>query len=435
MLLAANQRLYELRGQRELHRQRVAAEERPFPVTPVELPNPTVAEIAASLPTHLGWESAGVARVVRGGRGAGGQGSRGAGERTAVCGVESLKLQTAVCGHVESCAGETAVCRSVAPLEGETAVCSTAEDKAAEEQRSGGAGGNGRLAATVKHYPSLGIAALEAKETAALRVWLACRHLDGVGRGWLEMPHLRQQVTGKDAPLKLCSWRRLRQILQGGNGRFWTWQGDRLWLHGAARVAAALGVTHFAGRPVDLPLTALSGGIGSFRAHLYAAWHSGRRSANPIARTSQRQHLHVPERSQRRYCQQLNLRRQRHFAIGKPYNKERMEEGNWEQGTAAFEFLDSRGVLGRTNGRYVAWQLPNSYGRRHQPSRMGRQKKLQRQLTDLVNQGARGNGETAVQRQYHPNGKAAARAAHNQTSYWPARQGADWQLWFSLEVN
>lgn len=276
---------------------------------------------------------------------------------------------------------------------------------------------------------------MEGQETAGLRVWLACRHLDGTGRGWLETGWLRQQVTGKDAPLKLCGWRRLRQILGEGNGRFWTWQNDRLWLHGVARVAAALGVTHFAGRPVDLPLTALTDGIGAFRAHLYAAWHSGRRASTPIARATQRHHLHVPERSQRRYCQRLNLKRQRHIAIGKYYNKERVEERLWGQGAATFEFIDSQGALGKKNGRYVAWQLPNSYGRRHQASRMGRQKKLQRQLTDLVNQGARGNGGQAVQRQYHPNGKAAARAANNiQTAYWPAKQSTDWQLWYSLEI-
>jgi hypothetical protein len=291
--------------------------------------------------------------------------------------------------------------------------------------------------ATVKHYPSLGVAALETKEAAGLRLWLACRHLDEDGRGWLEMARLRQQVAGEDAPLKLCGWRRLRQILQRGNGRFWTWQSDRLWLHGAARVAASLGVTTFSGRPVDLPLTALTDGIGTFRAHLYAAWHSGRRSTNPIARATQRQHLHVPERSQRRYCQRLNLKRQRHLAIGRPYSKERMEARAWGQGTATFEFIDSQGALGRKNGRYVAWQLPNSYSRRHQPSRMGRQKKLQRQLTDLVNQGARGNSETVAQRQYHPNGKAAAQAAGAASPkplYWPRQQARDWQVWFSLEI-
>ena len=400
MLLAANQRLYTLREQRAV------ADERPFPTTAVSASsNPTVVTAVAALPAHLGWGSMVVSRVVRG---AGKQGSRGAGERTVVCSPP-------------------------ASLMGETPVCSIAEDKAAREQGSGGE--NARLATTVKHYPSLGVAALGAKEGAALRVWLACRHLDGEGRGWLEIPHLRQQVTGKDASLKLCGWRRLRQILQGGNGRFWSWQDNRLWLHGAARVAAALGVTHFSGRPVDLPLTALTNGIGSFRAHLYAAWHSGRRANTPIARATQQTLLHVPERSQRRYCQRLNLKRQRHLAIGKPYNKERMEERLWGQGTAAFKFVDSKGVLGQKNGRYVAWQLPNSYGRRHQPSRMGRQKKLQRQLTDLVNQGARGNGEAAVQRQYHSNGKAAARATHNQTSYWPAQPGTDWQLWFSLEIQ
>lgn len=392
MLLEANQRLYRLREQAR-QAQEAGAVERPFPTTAVSASTSlTVAEIVASLPAHLGWESAGVARVVRGSGGAGEQGGRGAEEMWEVgCGVWGV--------------GSGGV---------------------------GEAGENGRLVATVRHYSSLGVGALAAGETAALRVWLACRHVDGVGRGWLEVAWLRQQVTGKGAPLKLCSWRRLRQILQGGNGRFWRWEDDRLWLHGAARVAAALGVTQFTGRPVDLPLTALTGGIGAFRAHLYAAWHSGRRASTPIARATQQAHLYVPERSQRRYCQQLHLKRQRHFAIGKPYNKERMEEKAWGRGAAAFEFVDSQGALGRRNGRYVAWQLPNSYGRRHQASRMGRQKKLQRQLTDLVNQGARGNGEKVVRRLYHPNGKAAARAAHNQATYWPARQAADWQLWFSL---
>ncbi len=411
-LLEANQRLYtlreqcRLREQQELHGQRAVAEERPFPATPVAEPtSPIIATAVAAMPTHLGWGSVAVTRVVRG---AGGQGGRGAGEWKR-------------CGEWRVGSGEE---------EGRTAVCG---DEEARERGSRGAGENGRLGATVKHYPSLGTAALASQETAGLRLWLVCRHLDGAGRGWLEIAHLRQQVTGKDAPLKLCGWRRLRQILGEGNGRFWTWQDDRLWLHGAARVAAALGVTHFNGRPVDLPLTALTDGIGAFRAHLYAAWHSGRRASTPIARATQRHHLHVPERSQRRYCQRLNLKRQRHIAIGKPYNKERMEQRLWGQGQATFAFLDSQGALGKKNGRYVAWQLPNSYGRRHQPSRMGRQKKLQRQLTDLVNQGARGNGENAVQRHYHPNGKAAARAANNQTAYWPARQDADWQLWFSVE--
>ena len=194
----------------------------------------------------------------------------------------------------------------------------------------------------------------------------------------------------------------------------------------------------FAGRPVELPLAALTNGIGAFRAELYGAWHSGRRSSNPIARITQRKLLHVPERSQRRYCQRAKIKRQRHFGIGRRYSKEGIEERAWQQGQATFEFIDSNGELGATAGAsYVAWQLPNSYGKCHTPSRLGRQKKLQRQLTDLVNQGARGNGEIGLRRQYHPNGKAAVQANKSvceKPMYWPARQGQNWQLWFRLEV-
>ena len=114
-----------------------------------------------------------------------------------------------------------------------------------------------------------------------------------------------------------------------------------------------------------------------------------------------------------------------------------MEEQAWQRGQATFEFIDRNGDLGATKGTsFVAWQLPNSYGRCHTLSQMGRQKKLQRQLTDLVNQGARGNDETELWQQYHPNGKVAVQASKfvsEKPMYWPARQGQDWQLWFSLK--
>jgi hypothetical protein len=56
---------------------------------------------------------------------------------------------------------------------------------------------------------------------------------------------------------------------------------QRIWLYSAARVAQALGVTGLSGRPVALPAAALLGGIGAFRAHLYAAFHSSRAKEAP----------------------------------------------------------------------------------------------------------------------------------------------------------
>ncbi|MEM7113577.1 MAG: hypothetical protein AAF614_14155, partial [Chloroflexota bacterium] len=282
---------------------------------------------------------------------------------------------------------------------------------------------------TIKHYPSIGVAALETNEDATLRIWLACRHLDETGRGWLAMDLVREKLTQQESELRLCGWRRLRQILGTGNGRFWTWNKEQLWLHGTARIAGVLGVTKLTGQPIKLPTTALTGGIAAFRAHLYAAWHSGRRSSNPIARKTQHQLVHVSERTQRRYCRLANVKQQRHFRLGQRYQKEKLEEAAWQQGRAAFEFKDYQGHLGLAPGTsYLAWQLPNSYIGPHEPSQKGRQKKLQRQLTDLVNQGARGNGETKAQRRYFPDGKAAM-TARSTIVYWPAQGNRNWQFW------
>ena len=62
--------------------------------------------------------------------------------------------------------------------------------------------------------PSLLVGMLKQEVAAIGRIYLLCRHLDADGRGWLSIAALREQLTAKESPLRVCGWRRLRQIHQ-----------------------------------------------------------------------------------------------------------------------------------------------------------------------------------------------------------------------------
>ena len=286
----------------------------------------------------------------------------------------------------------------------------------------------------------IGLAALQAEQVAPYRVWLLCRYLDEQGRGWLPVSDVCQQLTGKGSKLRLFGWRRLRQVLGQGHGLFWEWDktSGRLWLYGAAIVAAKLDVPRLAGRVVALPLSAMTAGIGDFKAHLYAAWHSGRRRNNPISRQVQVALTGVPERTQRHYCQVAKIRQQTNITIGNQYTPEESEKQSWQRGRAAFPFTDYHGRQGRKGRRYIAWRLPNSYSGPHKQTTNGRIRKINRKLKDLVRTGARGNNGTKVKKRYYANGAEAARALNRGQGseiYWPtkmaARQSQIWSV-FSL---
>lgn len=122
--------------------------------------------------------------------------------------------------------------------------------------------------AAVKVYPGILLAMLDRSLEAAGRVWLLLQYLDEKGSGRITVEAARQQLTASDSELRICSWRNLCGLLQQGEGIFW--QRDdrgRIWLKGAGKVAAALGTGRLQGRPVELPLTALLGGVGGVRAH------------------------------------------------------------------------------------------------------------------------------------------------------------------------
>ena len=281
---------------------------------------------------------------------------------------------------------------------------------------------------SIRLYPDIGLGMLRQEKTAPGRLWLLLHHLDPMGRGCVRIDITKEQLTPKNSNHYLCGKRQLRNLLRAGEGVFWTRDKEHIWLRSAGRVAHALGVERLTGRPVALPVGALLAGIGEFRAHLYAAFHSGRAKGDPrtsfgmpvatgmpIARDTLTDLSGVGQSSQRAYEARLRLRPQVNYAIGEVANEFNEEERVWQQGPALFILKDYRGRQGKQGKSYLAWQLPNSYVGQHQQWPKGRQKRINRQLKDLVMKGMPGNGEGTSETQkpekvYFPNGKLAAKA-------------------------
>jgi hypothetical protein len=286
----------------------------------------------------------------------------------------------------------------------------------------------------IKLYPHIGLGMLRQEKAASGRLWLMLHHLDVVGSGQLRIDNIQSTLTSKTTPMRLCGKRQLRNLLRDGDGLYWTRDKERVWLHSAARVAHGLGVAQLTGRPVSIPVSALLAGIGSFRAHLYAAFHSGRTKQSsskrdhqpmPIARETLTQLSGVGQSSQRTYEAKTKVTIQTNYAIGEVAGDDKWESRAWTQGRAVFELKDYRGEQGKKGTTYLAWQLPNSYTGKQQQRPLGRQKRINRTLRDLVMKGMPGNGGQAndtdkPKKTYYPNGKLAATAhgRDEQELYW-----------------
>ncbi|MBP8003024.1 MAG: hypothetical protein KA314_19275 [Chloroflexi bacterium] len=272
----------------------------------------------------------------------------------------------------------------------------------------------------VKLYPDIGLGMLRREMTAPGRLWLMLRAIDKEGQGSIPIERAKELLVKESSPLRLCGQRQWRNLLREGDGVFWIRDREQIWLKSVAKVAFALGVERLTGQPVGLSVTALLAGIGAFRAHLYTAFHSGRskesvrgRQAMPIARVTLAGLSGVGASSQRAYEKQTKLKVQANFAVGEVATEENRENRAWVQGQAVFELTDYRGQQGRKGETYLAWQLPNSYLGQHQHRPKGRQKRINRELKDLVMQGMPGNVEeradTHPEKRYYPNGKEAGR--------------------------
>jgi hypothetical protein len=373
------------------------------------------AGVVATLPEHLGWGSAALTAVLRGR------------EQTtepiddAQTWTASLRQQVNLTPFAAS--------GSCANLTGnQTSKRSQSTTQALQSFRSN---------TDVKLYPDIGLGMLRQEMTAPGRLWLLLRYLDKEGRGVLRIDITVKLLTSDASKLHICGKRQLRNLLHDGEGVFWTRDKVHIWLHSAAKVAHALEVNRLTGSPVTVPLKALLAGIGTFRAHLYGAFHSSRlkvsshgKQAVPIARDTLAGLSGVGRSSQRAYEAKLGLPVQPNFAVGHLSTEENREKYAWTQGQALFELKDYHGQQGKKGRTYLAWQLPNSYIGQHQHRPKGRQKRINRELNDLVMKGMPGNAEETNETQmsekiYFPNGKLAAKAYDRDPErdfYWK-RQG------------
>lgn len=392
----------------QLQQQRAQAQ-RPQAVANGRSPSAPSLSLPPTLPAHLGWHSMAVTAVLQRAAQAAGHVQQGAGD----VGTET---------------GATCKRQVIAP------VCHPAwpaVNLAASTQ-------------TLKLYPDIAVAMLRREQAAAGRVWLLLRHLDVRGCGWLTEEAARQQLTEKHSPLRICGLRQWRNLLAQGEGVFWRRENGRIWLRSVTKVALSLGVVRLTGRPVALPLVALTQRIGLVRAHLYASFHSGRQkeqgTAPPISRTTLQRLTHVQPRAQRRYEQQARVQQQPNFAIGPRANQETVAETAWQHGTAVFPLTDHQGRQGKPGVTYVAWQLPNQYTGPHLPRPKGCQKRINRKLADLFMQGMTGNDAQPVApilaRRYFGNGKTAVRHAlrqPNQMVYWPETSNGRCRVWHCVK--
>ena len=294
----------------------------------------------------------------------------------------------------------------------------------------------------VRIYASLAHKAIEQGNVPALRVWLLLRHLDEQGRGWTTTEEALNGLSKKTASTYICGQRRVRQILQNGEGIFWTRREGRVWITGAAKVCRNLGVTHLDGQPVFVPLKGITDSLKRFKAHLYATAHSRRpeNKSAPISRTALRQITNTSERSQQEYDNLLNVERVACYHLGEAYSKDNLIESYWQHGNG-FEFIDVRGRHGRKGAKYVARRLGNTYNVTQQlHTANGRKKKINHYLNGLVKKPTQGNEQEKVDKLYFSNAKAAIKSTQTTTRYYAAsgshqpryakEQSA---IWFSVD--
>ncbi len=381
-LAAANLRLFDLRQQAAQ-----ARAETPPPADPTPQSNTT----APTIPAHLGWGSAALSRVIH----------------AIIREEEADPTPPPEPTH------------TLAPqADADPQIVSEAETPSTPLAEQ-----------ILRVHPALLTAILNHEQVAVGRIWLLARHLDRQGRGWLSIDDLRQHLTDKNAPLRVCGWRRLRQLLKEGEGVFWQRDAHhRLWLRSTVKLTLALDLERLAGTPVALPLTDLLQSIGHVRAAFYASFHAGR-NHQPISRQTLTDMTGVPERTQRAYDTRLHIDRVSNFSLTPITTDEK--ESYWKNGRALFKFEDKLGRQGPAGQTYWGQRLPNSYHAPYLQLDHNGTKSVNRQLKhDLAKNGTQGNEFEKYPQLFHNDGKKAGRAYQSGSDvFFQTSKGTDQQFW------
>ncbi len=294
-----------------------------------------------------------------------------------------------------------------------------------------------RESATLRVYPSILAGILKQELAAAGRVWLLARYLDPSGQGWITVANLRKALTNRGSALRICGWRRLRQILQQGNEILWEQDRfGRIWLYSNRTIAIKLELERLTGKTVYLPIKDLIGTIATTKAVFYASFHAGRSSA-PISRATLNSITGVSERSQRTYDELAGVKVQTNICIGELFKERDAKDAAYEDGSAHFIFKDHQGKFGPKGQKYHARQLPNSYTSTYHAVRSSQQKKINQALkADLVTQEALGYGHQSgnlFQRSFFLNAKKASRAKRSdETIFLFDKQEGGASIWYKL---
>lgn len=293
----------------------------------------------------------------------------------------------------------------------------------------------------IYHHGQIALAANRAGQSCHYQLWLALRHIDDDGRGWLATETAQDAFCVEQGTNSTYLYKkpRLRQLLAEGNGIYWRLDGDnqRIFYLKEARLAQALGARQLTGRHVAISAEHIFTNIQTFRAHCFAAWLANRE--NPISQLTIEQLTGITARTQLRYCKLAGIATTDNLSIGPRYSKDNHQECAWYH-SGTFKFADYRGKQGPDGRQYVAWHLPTSYNVDAATSSRRRQKRTNNQIADLRHHQDAGNGRLQVL--FFRNGKAAAKVANRQMSdgerrdhYWPgtkARSGT--KLWHCLTV-
>lgn len=275
---------------------------------------------------------------------------------------------------------------------------------------------------TIRIYPSMAFQAIKQDHVPGLRVWHLLRVLDQAGSGRVASKAFFDRFGRKHSTTYVVGKRRLRQLLQQYDGRFWTRANGYIWYAGTERLCKQLKVDTLKGRSVTMPVSALITSNQQFRAHLYASVHSRRVHSNPIARITIEAITGISERTQREYDRLLNIERTACFHVGVPYTDDAFKAYRWKYGHG-FRYVDAHGQHGRRAASYVARRLGNLYHvkqQKHAP--VGRKKKINRNLNDLVKLQAQGNEQDTIKKLYYSNGARAVNSMQTrgvgETIYW-----------------
>lgn len=262
------------------------------------------------------------------------------------------------------------------------------------------------------------------------RIWILLKEHDADrgGSGHIPMSAVKELLTDETSPWYTFSWRRLRQIINEGEGVFWNrddtfyFMDSHLHLRSAAKVALSLDSGHLTGSPIYIPADEILDGIGLTRANLTTSWESGRSEPSPISRARLQEITGVPVRTQQLYDERLGRQRKRNIAITHiEWTEANCQEMRWQDAQRLGQARPLRPILDDAGVKRIGVEIASTREQVHEHAPTGRKKKHNKKINALVSKQAQ-EARSDIVRLYYPDAESAASAFNrdtNQDVFWP----------------